>query len=133
MPLSLRISVLFSLLQMELQGNIRVHCRIRPVLSDELRSKKTAQVVVTPVDRQTPRAEVKLGDEREYEFDRVHAPEADNEAVFLELQTLVTSFVDGFNVCIMAYGQTGSGKTHTMLGPNAVGSTIRGTDGVVFR
>uniref|UniRef100_A0A8D0DCD5 Kinesin family member 25 n=1 Tax=Sander lucioperca TaxID=283035 RepID=A0A8D0DCD5_SANLU len=29
---------------------------------------------------------------------------------------LLTSLLDGYNVCIMAYGQTGSGKTHTMMG-----------------
>jgi len=34
--------------------------------------------------------------------------------VFQEVQSLVTSCIDGFNVCIFAYGQTGSGKTFTM-------------------
>lgn len=34
--------------------------------------------------------------------------------MFDEVQSLVTSCVDGFNVCIFAYGQTGSGKTFTM-------------------
>lgn len=29
---------------------------------------------------------------------------------------LITSCVDGYNVCILAYGQTGSGKTYTMMG-----------------
>ena len=33
-----------------------------------------------------------------------------------EIKPLLTSFLDGYNVCIMAYGQTGSGKSHTMLG-----------------
>lgn len=38
--------------------------------------------------------------------------------VFQEVQALVTSCIDGFNVCIFAYGQTGSGKTYTMeVGP----------------
>uniref|UniRef100_A0A8D2IU69 Kinesin family member 25 n=1 Tax=Varanus komodoensis TaxID=61221 RepID=A0A8D2IU69_VARKO len=32
---------------------------------------------------------------------------------------LLTSLLDGYNVCIMAYGQTGSGKTYTMLGPHS--------------
>lgn len=39
--------------------------------------------------------------------------------VFDEVCGLVTSVLDGFNVCIMAYGQTGSGKTHTMEGPDS--------------
>ena len=34
--------------------------------------------------------------------------------MFQEVQSLVTSCIDGFNVCIFAYGQTGSGKTYTM-------------------
>lgn len=29
---------------------------------------------------------------------------------------MITSCVDGYNVCILAYGQTGSGKTYTMMG-----------------
>ena len=36
--------------------------------------------------------------------------------VFDEIKPLLTSFLDGYNVCVMAYGQTGSGKSHTMLG-----------------
>lgn len=38
--------------------------------------------------------------------------------VFSEVEALVTSVLDGYNVCIMAYGQTGSGKTFTMEGPD---------------
>ena len=34
--------------------------------------------------------------------------------VFDEVKSLVTSCIDGYNVCIFAYGQTGSGKTFTM-------------------
>lgn len=34
--------------------------------------------------------------------------------VFLEIEPLVMSCMNGYNVCIFAYGQTGSGKTYTM-------------------
>ena len=34
--------------------------------------------------------------------------------MFGEVKPLVTSCMDGYNVCIFAYGQTGSGKTFTM-------------------
>ena len=33
-----------------------------------------------------------------------------------DVRQLVTSVLDGYNVCVFAYGQTGSGKTHTMEG-----------------
>lgn len=42
--------------------------------------------------------------------------------VFQEVQALITSCIDGFNVCIFAYGQTGAGKTYTM----EVGTRCRG-------
>ena len=37
---------------------------------------------------------------------------------YTQVSALVTSVLDGYNVCIMAYGQTGSGKTFTMEGPD---------------
>ena len=36
--------------------------------------------------------------------------------MFDEVKSIVTSCVDGYNVCTLAYGQTGSGKTYTMMG-----------------
>ena len=35
--------------------------------------------------------------------------------VYGDIQQLVRSVLDGYNVCIFAYGQTGSGKTYTMV------------------
>ncbi|XP_065044187.1 kinesin-like protein KIN-14K isoform X2 [Musa acuminata AAA Group] len=37
--------------------------------------------------------------------------------IFSDIQPLIRSVLDGYNVCIFAYGQTGSGKTYTMSGP----------------
>lgn len=38
------------------------------------------------------------------------------ETVFAQTKPIVTSVLDGYNVCIFAYGQTGTGKTFTMEG-----------------
>ena len=40
-----------------------------------------------------------------------------NIQVFDDTKPIITSCVDGYNVCIIAYGQTGAGKTYTMMGP----------------
>lgn len=36
--------------------------------------------------------------------------------MFADASPVVTSVLDGYNVCIFAYGQTGTGKTFTMEG-----------------
>ncbi|CAL8076204.1 unnamed protein product [Calicophoron daubneyi] len=49
-------------------------------------------------------------------FDRVFGPTSTQDDIYQEVDDLIISCVDGYNVCIMAYGQTGSGKTYTMMG-----------------
>ena len=51
----------------------------------------------------------------DYIFCNIHNSRAWNQ----EVEALVTSVLDGYNVCIFAYGQTGSGKTYTMEGSNS--------------
>ncbi|XP_040821621.1 kinesin-like protein KIF25 [Ochotona curzoniae] len=47
----------------------------------------------------------------------VYGPAEPQSEIFGEVRPLLSSLLDGYNVCIMAYGQTGSGKSYTMLGP----------------
>ena len=54
--------------------------------------------------------------EKTWEFDEVFSPSQTTSDLFEEVEPLVTSVMDGYNVCIFAYGQTGSGKTYTMEG-----------------
>ncbi|KAF2431088.1 P-loop containing nucleoside triphosphate hydrolase protein [Tothia fuscella] len=47
-------------------------------------------------------------------FDRVFAPDVDQEGVYSYLSESVNSFMEGYNVSILAYGQSGAGKSYTM-------------------
>ncbi|XP_037518694.1 kinesin-like protein KIFC1 [Rhipicephalus sanguineus] len=104
----------------ELKGNIRVFCRLRPLLPSEaapqrpfllLPDERTIEVVRT--DPETQRQKTELS----FHFDRVFPGVASQSEVFAEVSQLVQSALDGYHVCIFAYGQTGAGKTHTMEGP----------------
>ncbi|KAG8127255.1 putative Carboxy-terminal kinesin 2 protein [Naja naja] len=74
----------------ELKGNIRVFCRVRPLLASERQAQKAASHLRFPADN--------------------------NKG--LGLSRAEESALDGYHVCIFAYGQTGSGKTYTMEGPD---------------
>uniref|UniRef100_M4BH37 Kinesin motor domain-containing protein n=1 Tax=Hyaloperonospora arabidopsidis (strain Emoy2) TaxID=559515 RepID=M4BH37_HYAAE len=118
---------------MELKGNIRVFCRVRPVLRHELARSKGEEIFAFP-DYHTKRRQIELsanpkshvgygqnglrGVVKKYSFgfDLVFGNECSQEDVFLEVSALIQSALDGYNVCIFAYGQTGSGKTYTMQG-----------------
>ncbi|MED6174672.1 Kinesin-like protein KIN-14B [Stylosanthes scabra] len=98
------------------KGNIRVCCRTRPLFEDEGPS-----VIEFPNDFTI---RVNTGDEslsnikKDFEFDRVYGPHVGQAELFTDVQPLVQSALDGYNVSIFAYGQTNSGKTHTMEGPD---------------
>merc|ERR1712070_1203632 len=56
------------------------------------------------------------GEPREFSFDSVFGPEESQDHVFEDVESLLESVLDGYNVTIFAYGQTGAGKTWTMTG-----------------
>ena len=101
----------------EVQGNIRVFTRIRPILPHDklahdggerviLASDGGDCVVVSQPGRPT----------KSFSFDRVFAASDTQASIMSEVAPLVTSLLDGYNGCVAAYGQTGAGKTHTMIG-----------------
>ncbi|XP_041849632.1 kinesin-like protein KIFC3 isoform X2 [Melanotaenia boesemani] len=99
-----------------LKGNIRVFCRVRPVSQEEQDSADARTTLSFDSDDDTILYLSNKGKIMTFELDKVFPPQATQEEVFQEVQSLVTSCIDGFNVCIFAYGQTGSGKTYTMEG-----------------
>lgn len=101
----------------ELRGNIRVYARVRPLSDKEVGDKKNHEVMQFIRDGELRIENSAKKQVHTFEFERVFRPESKQEEVFEEVQDLITSVLDGFNVCIFAYGQTGSGKTFTMEGP----------------
>nr|XP_046254171.1 kinesin-like protein KIFC3 isoform X2 [Scatophagus argus] len=99
-----------------LKGNIRVFCRVRPVSQEEQDSADAKTMLSFDSDDDAILYLSNKGKIMTFELDKVFPPHATQEEVFQEVQSLVTSCIDGFNVCIFAYGQTGSGKTYTMEG-----------------
>eukprot|EP00939_MAST-03C_sp_MAST-3C-sp1_P000556 g556.t1 len=97
----------------ELRGNIRVFCRVRPQLEKE---SDTGVVCSFPMEGVVAVENPRKRRQKQWEFDRVFDTKSTTEDLFREVGPLVTSVMDGFNVCVFAYGQTGSGKTYTMEG-----------------
>ncbi|KAI5606938.1 kinesin-like protein KIFC1 isoform X1 [Silurus asotus] len=81
----------------ELKGNIRVYCRVRPLLSN--------------MEATIPHIQLPVNDNK-----AITLAKTEESEVFEEISLLVQSALDGYNVCCFAYGQTGSGKTFTMEG-----------------
>uniref|UniRef100_A0A3Q2W5V0 Kinesin-like protein n=1 Tax=Haplochromis burtoni TaxID=8153 RepID=A0A3Q2W5V0_HAPBU len=99
-----------------LKGNIRVFCRVRPVSQEEQDSADAKTMLSFDSDDDAILYLSNKGKVMTFELDKVFPPHATQEEVFQEVQALITSCIDGYNVCIFAYGQTGSGKTYTMEG-----------------
>ncbi|KAI9799044.1 MAG: kinesin-like nuclear fusion protein [Piccolia ochrophora] len=107
----------------ELKGNVRVFCRVRPSLSID--SEEAANILFPDAGKEAKEVEILGAEEKSslgtitrkknaFAFDRIFAPNTQNQEVFDEISQLVQSALDGYNVCIFCYGQTGSGKTYTM-------------------
>ncbi|CAL9039076.1 kinesin-like protein KIN-14B isoform X1 [Musa acuminata AAA Group] len=109
---------------LDLKGNIRVFCRVRPFLPDEICGY--ARRVLTS---DTTKLFLRIADDKnkQYSFDKVFHPQSTQEEVFSEIEPVIKSALDGYNVCIFAYGQTGTGKTYSMEGvPSNLGLVPRG-------
>lgn len=103
----------------ELKGNIRVYCRVRPFLPGQDKKSTTVDYIGENGELliSNPFKQGKDG-HRMFKFNKVFSPSTSQAEVFSDIQPLIRSVLDGFNVCIFAYGQTGSGKTYTMSGPS---------------
>ncbi|XP_057684072.1 kinesin-like protein KIFC1 [Corythoichthys intestinalis] len=116
----------------ELKGNIRVFCRVRPLVNGGLgnhiqlpaEDKKEIKLAKTEESHTGKSADTQKN--YSFSFDHVFGPDATQEEIFEEISLLVQSALDGYNVCCFAYGQTGSGKTYTMEGAVDCDENLRG-------
>ncbi|CAN6581956.1 unnamed protein product [Malus baccata var. baccata] len=100
----------------ELKGNIRVFCRFRPLNQTEISSGSGSVVGLESSLDSGLQVICSDSSKKQFKFDHVFGPEGNQEAVFAQTKPIVSSVLDGYNVCIFAYGQTGTGKTFTMEG-----------------
>jgi kinesin family member C1 len=108
----------------DLKGNIRVFCRLKPTIEKEKGykvqldkgTKGTSSVKIIIPQKSNVGKEKQTLKTHEFSFDHVFDGKTTQEEIFKEMEPLIESCIDGFNVCVFAYGQTGSGKTFTMQG-----------------
>ncbi|KAH7571967.1 hypothetical protein JRO89_XS04G0176100 [Xanthoceras sorbifolium] len=98
---------------LDVKGTIRVFCRVRSFLVRDRR--KFNEPILTELEKIAVRS---AGVKKEFGFDKVFNQTASQENVFVEVEPILRSALDGHNVCVLAYGQTGTGKTFTMDGTN---------------
>uniref|UniRef100_A0ACD5ZKV2 Uncharacterized protein n=1 Tax=Avena sativa TaxID=4498 RepID=A0ACD5ZKV2_AVESA len=101
----------------ELKGNIRVLCRIRPFQPGENEKSSSVEYIGENGELVLSNPTKPKEGSKNFTFNKVFGPNTTQDMVFKDIQPLIRSVLDGYNVCIFAYGQTGSGKTYTMMGP----------------
>ncbi|KAH8055217.1 hypothetical protein JL720_14326 [Aureococcus anophagefferens] len=115
-----------------MKGKIRVLCRVRPLAQFERdRGAGESAVVKDGEGSLTVLPAKEKGEKKKFMFDFVFdgaGAENSQPRLFEDVKQLITSTVDGYNVCLFCYGQTGSGKTFTMGSDSRIGATL-GPDG----
>lgn len=79
----------------ELQGNIRVICRVRPISASEQKDGEEAAVLI----QSSTNLKVQ---QKSFEFDQVCGPDSTQVSVYSHVAPFVQSAIDGYNVCIFA-------------------------------
>lgn len=117
---------------MDLRGNIRVFCRVRPPLDSEQEKQLCGWNYLDEATVEIVNYDKNKANSYTFSFDQVFHPASDQECIFEMVSPLIQSALDGYNICIFAYGQTGSGKTYTMDGISSNPGVIPQTVDLLF-
>ncbi|GMH56505.1 hypothetical protein TrLO_g10873 [Triparma laevis f. longispina] len=98
----------------DMKGKIRVYARCRPF--NKLEKEQDSEQCVRFIDDTSLELNAGARGLRDFTYDGVFSPSETQAEVYEDTSHLITSAIDGYNVCLFAYGQTGSGKTWTMTG-----------------
>lgn len=101
---------------MSYRGNLRVMCRVRPLLFSENTSsnRKALKESINTFDDTITLTSMRK--KTEYEFDYVFNQRANQQEIYDEVSMLINNITHEKNVCIISYGQTNSGKSYTIEG-----------------
>ncbi|CDW89872.1 kinesin-like motor protein heavy chain [Stylonychia lemnae] len=120
------------------KGNIRVFARVRPILPQDFKAyggtEESFQQLTQSI-KILNKTQIAILDEKKeslFNFDNAFGNSINQNQIYQEVQPLIRSFLDGYDVVIIAYGQTGSGKTYTM-GTEASKQTSDANLGIIPR
>ncbi|KAH0987050.1 hypothetical protein GBA52_014227 [Prunus armeniaca] len=112
---------------LELKGNIRVFCRVRPLLADDGPSTE-GKVISYPTAMDALGRGIDLvqtGQKHSFTFDKVFMPDVSQEDVFEDISQLVQSALDGYKVSMLEiYNET----IRDLLSPNRSSSDMLRTE-----
>eukprot|EP01084_Bolivina_argentea_P073179 132796_1 len=99
-------------------SQIHIFCRIRPLLSFELKNGSKSCIQHKPYQN---KISVSLQSNNEHKmytfnFDKIYHPKTTQYAMFEDIESYINETLHGENLSIFFYGQTGAGKTYTNTG-----------------
>lgn len=104
---------------LNIRGNFRVICRIRPFVYESEKSEKIHEAFHNSYEISSEF--IKLKDDKKnsnqnYSFDYVLGQKSTQQDLYDEVSILIDSFLNGKNVSVLAYGQSSAGKTYSIHG-----------------
>lgn len=100
----------------DLRGNVRVYCRPKPTDLDDASTKGVFSLPSNEVILMSRDDTDQNLPPLSFEYDHVFNPSTGQKDIYSELEEVVLSVLDGYNICMMTYGPSDTGKTYTMLG-----------------